>query len=69
MQGTTFPPNIPAEAQSFVNQILSVDPMQRSTLEKIIEYPWMSQGEEYLSSHSSEPFPKLPDPAINDNHV
>lgn len=51
-------------AQSLIKQILTVDPMQRPRVEQIMGYPWLSQGGEYLPSHSSEPLPKHRDPAV-----
>lgn len=56
--------HVSKEAWSLINQILTVDSMQSANVEQITGHPWLSRGEEYSPSRSSEPLPSHLDSSI-----
>ncbi|MBZ3883215.1 Sperm motility kinase 2B [Sciurus carolinensis] len=59
-----IPPHVSRGARSLIQQLLTVDPTHRPTLEQVVAHPWLSQGQDSSPSRPSQPLPKRPDPVI-----
>ncbi|MBZ3876526.1 Sperm motility kinase 2B, partial [Sciurus carolinensis] len=59
-----LPAHLSQEARSLLQQMLTVDPAQRPTLEQVMGHPWLSQGQEAPPGPCGQPLPSRPDPAI-----
>ncbi|MBZ3881106.1 Sperm motility kinase X [Sciurus carolinensis] len=59
-----IPPHVSPGARSLIQQLLTVDPTQRPTLEQVMGHPWLSQGQDPSPSRPSQPLPQRLDPAI-----
>uniref|UniRef100_A0A8D2CLJ2 non-specific serine/threonine protein kinase n=1 Tax=Sciurus vulgaris TaxID=55149 RepID=A0A8D2CLJ2_SCIVU len=55
-----IPPHVSPGARSLIQQLLTVDPRQRPTLEQVMGHPWLSQGEDSSPSCPSQTLPKPP---------
>ncbi|XP_027790340.2 sperm motility kinase 2B-like [Marmota flaviventris] len=60
----SIPPHMSEEASDLIQQILTLDPKQRPTLEQIMRHPWLTQDEHSSPRRPSQPLPKRPDPDI-----
>ncbi|KAG3267289.1 hypothetical protein H1C71_034733, partial [Ictidomys tridecemlineatus] len=60
----SIPQHVSEEASDLIQQILTLDPKQRPTLEQILRHPWLTQDEHSFPRLPSQPLPKRPDPDI-----
>lgn len=63
-----MPYHVITQAQSLIRELLTVDTIEKFMVEEIIMDLWLSQGEDYLPHHYSEPL-QTPRPHNNDNPV
>ncbi|MBZ3881145.1 Serine/threonine-protein kinase MARK2 [Sciurus carolinensis] len=59
-----IPDHIPAQARRLIRKMLTKNPVQRPTVEEILQHPWLREGEEHSVHQFSEPLPKRPDPTL-----
>ncbi|XP_047410273.1 sperm motility kinase 2B-like [Sciurus carolinensis] len=59
-----IPHHVPLQARKLIQEILTLNPKERPTAKKILEHPWLTQGEQYLPPHGTKSLIKRPDPEI-----